>query len=186
MADQATGALKGCGCLVVAIILLAAFAVSTTAGVVCTAIALAIFAVIDESRIGSNSSRGKAALRCEDKSNFSVECVGESQYQPALQLMVNRSLNEEPAGTCEVTVSHELDNKYDSNAVVVKFGGQVCAYLPRAKAAEYAPRLKALAVAGYVVVCRGRLRSGTEGIIGIWLNLARPDDINLPGNKTAP
>ena len=83
-----------------------------------------------------------------------LSVVGESQYQPALQQIARRGRER------TATLVPEVDNPFDTNAVVVKIDNEVIGYLQRSEAKRYRRRLLALT---QPFCCPAKLIGGTPG-----------------------
>jgi hypothetical protein len=99
-----------------------------------------------------------------------VDAVGESQYQVALTELAGGKQRESQYIETNAELWREPDNTYDANAVQVRIGGRVVAYLPRAEAARVA---SVMDEAGLVAVaCAAEIRGGwkeggDEGHFGV-------------------
>lgn len=71
----------------------------------------------------------------------------------------------------------EPSNPHDANAVRVEISGKHVGYLPARDAPDYQPLLLALAQAGQVGTCEGRLMIGPEGDISVFLHLGSPEGV---------
>lgn len=113
-----------------------------------------------------------------------LRAVGESFYQPALEVACGRRNGEEVFFECEATLVSEPDNRFDGNAVRVEIDGRLTAHLARADAAAYQPLLLELREAGYAALCRalivGRDASDPDSQttnLGVCLDVASAEDL---------
>jgi hypothetical protein len=123
---------------------------------------------------------------------FTVEVLGESHYQEALEAIAGGKW-EDPSDM-EVTayLIREPDNAYDRNAIAVYIRGRIVGYIGRDDAAEYAPILDELWVKYQCrAACQARLKGGwrryieqphgglttDEGHFGVTLALAPADEL---------
>ena len=113
--------------------------------------------------------------------DFSVEIVGESNYQPALKKARESVKDYAGTGYIKAVLAREPANQYDENAIVVMTDTMdTIGYLKRDLASEYQPAFALWEGAGYLLHCQAKLVNGRRGrrdIIGAWLDLATPKDI---------
>ena len=112
--------------------------------------------------------------------DFSVDIVGESNYQDALRNSRDGVKDYSGTGYITAVIAREPDNPYDSGAVKVMNGEmETIGYLARKLAAKYGPAIGLWEAEGYHIRCQAKL-SGGEGRrrnIGAWLDLDTPEAI---------
>ena len=106
--------------------------------------------------------------------DFSLDIVGESNYQDALKN--SRDGVKAYAGSAYITavLAREPDNPYDSGAVKVMNGHlETVGCLSRKLAAKYGPAIGLWEADGYHVRCQAKLSGGEDRRqhIGAWLDL---------------
>jgi hypothetical protein len=109
---------------------------------------------------------------------FSLEAVGESNYQATLdRICGGRSFDGADVLT-EATLIYEDTNPYDSQAIRVAINGQTVGYLSRAHARQYRREMAKAGNAGRTAVCAARIRGGWDrggddrGSYGVRLDIA--------------
>ncbi|WP_422771266.1 HIRAN domain-containing protein [Plantactinospora sp. WMMC1484] len=122
--------------------------------------------------------------------------VGESNYTKQIRAIFGRSFD--PNGSEIVALAHlipEPTNRFDPNAVKVLCSGYHVGYLPRERAAQYAPVLTALIDQGWTPQVRARVwgqdredrETGRVAFVGsVTLDLAEPHMIvptNMPPSE---
>lgn len=119
--------------------------------------------------------------------NYDVAAVGESNYQEELWAGAGGFRPEHVRVNATVVLMLEPENPQDPGAIAVHLeDGAKVAYLSRHRAAEYAAPLQELAATGQVGTCAAVIvggntfADGREGLLGIWLDLAEPDEVLLP------
>ena len=112
--------------------------------------------------------------------DFSVDIVGESNYQDALRNSSDGVKDYSGSAYITAVIAREPDNPYDSGAVKVMNGQlETVGYLARKLAAIYGPAIELWEANGYHIRCQAKL-SGGEGKrrnIGAWLDLDTPEAI---------
>ena len=122
--------------------------------------------------------------------DFSVEIVGESNYQDALRNSKDCVKDYADSAYVTAVLAREPDNPYDSGAVKVMNGRlETVGYLSRKLAAKYGPAIGLWEADGYHIRCQAKLFGG-EGkrrTIGAWLDLDTPESIEAkfhdPGSR---
>jgi len=118
-----------------------------------------------------------------------LKVVGESHYQPALQLIANgRVFGTDFAdhGPVQALLVPEPQNPFDQNAVRVDIlisdrQSVKVGYLSRAVAPRYQPQLLQLQDRRRIGTCPGRLTGGGPGrYYGVYLHVAPPDRLLTP------
>ena len=135
----------------------------------------------DESRGSSSIAQPEPRTRAFSTRDFSVEVVGESNYQPALK-KARESVNDYGGtGYIKAILARQPSNQYDENAIVVLTETMdTLGYLKRDLARKYQPAFALWEGAGYLLHCQAKLfdgRGGRTNSIGAWLDLASPEDI---------
>lgn len=108
-------------------------------------------------------------LKITGRGAFSVDVVGESNYQESISKIVDKPRYAQK--TCNAALVMENTNFFDCNAVRVDIDGRTVGYLRRAVAPVYR---KLLAEKGFInieAVCRARIRGGGELMYGVWLDI---------------
>lgn len=77
------------------------------------------------------------ATPAKTQGEFSLQAVGESHYQRALEDACGGRTEESAEHECTAHLVPENSNKYDDQAVRVEVGGSLVGYLARADAREY-------------------------------------------------
>lgn len=94
---------------------------------------------------------------------YSVDIVGESKYQDALERICGGKTLDGVEEYVEASLILENSNKYDNNAVRIDIDGQTVGYLSRETALQYRQGLKK---AGHPdlakAVCGARIRGGWD------------------------
>lgn len=122
-----------------------------------------------------------------DKSAWQ-EVVGESHYQPALELAAGGRCEDGPV-QCLVTAQlvAEPTNPHDPAAVQVRVDGNCVGYIPRGETYQFHPMLHAFREAGQPATCRAWLKGGWDrgdgnrGSFGIDLDLRIELDGSIRG-----
>lgn len=120
-------------------------------------------------------------VQAEGDEGFDHEVVGESHYQGALSAICGGRTEDGHEKEVECTLRCELNNQYDSNAVMVLTLKGKVGYLASADAARYRAALRAQGFGTRDVRVNGLIRGGwsrdfgaDKGDFGIWLDLAVP------------
>lgn len=120
------------------------------------------------------------AVRLPGLGLFSLEAVGESHYQAALdRICGGRSFDGADLLT-EATLVHEDTNPYDSHAVRVDIGGETVGYLSRKHARQFRREMAKAGNSGRNAICAARVRGGWDrgrddrGSFGVRLDIAIP------------
>jgi hypothetical protein len=118
------------------------------------------------------------AVRLPGLGLFSLEAVGESNYQAALdRICGGRSFDGADLLT-EATLVHEDTNPYDSQAVRVDISGKTVGYLSRKHARQFRREMAKAGNSGRDAVCAARVRGGWDrgsddrGSFGVRLDIA--------------
>ena len=135
----------------------------------------------DESRGSSSSAQPGPKTRAFSTRDFSVEVVGESNYQPALKKALKSVKDYGGTGFIKAVLAREPSNRYDENAIVVMtVTMDTIGYLKRDLARKYQSAFALWEGAGYLLHCQAKLidgRGGRTNSIGALLDLATPEDI---------
>ena len=102
------------------------------------------------------------SLRLPGLGVFSLETVGESHYQAALERIVGERTPEGVDKAVDASLVHEDANPYDSQAVRVDIAGVTVGYLSRAHAREYRRQMANAGHAGVTAICAARIRGGWD------------------------
>lgn len=112
---------------------------------------------------------------------FSVEVVGESHYQVALERICGGRTEDGVEKHVVGTLILEDGNPHDDKAVRVHVEGHTVGYLPRKLAREYRQRLEEAGHPALRGMCSAVIRggwdrgSGDRGNFGVWLDLPVED-----------
>lgn len=130
---------------------------------------------------GSDSVKANATFGGPD----SLEVVGESFYQEALQKIVGLT-NEYVRLAVSATLKPEIDNRHDPNAISVWISGLKVGHLSRGDAARFRPGLLGLQhqMVGAIAL-PGVIVGGGEGrpSYGVFLNYS-PEAFNVSGDSS--
>ena len=112
---------------------------------------------------------------------YSVDIVGESKYQRALESICGGRTDESQEKIVEAILLHEDNNPHDNKAIRVDVEGETVGFLDRKLAREFRKRMKEAGHPGLVARCsamivggwdRGR---GDRGHFGVKLDLPTDD-----------
>ena len=109
--------------------------------------------------------------------SFSMEVVGESNYQQALERICGGVTRDGVEKLTTATLVLEDSNPYDKNAVRVDISGSTVGYLSRESAKSYRRRLKKEGVSSQTQQCPALIRGGWDrgqndkGSFGVRLDL---------------
>ena len=93
-------------------------------------------------RRGYRGEDQRTSPRSAERGSFTVEVVGESNYQPALESICGGRSRDGAEKYVTATLVPEDSNPYDENAVRVDIEGRTVGYLSRHAAKAYRKRLK--------------------------------------------
>ena len=108
---------------------------------------------------------------------YSVDVVGESNYQSALEEICGGHTEQGHRYEIEANLVLEDDNPHDSNAVMVSIEGETVGYLDRSTARSFRIALKAVAPRGAIAKCPAIIVGGWDrgggdrGHFGVKLDL---------------
>jgi hypothetical protein len=108
---------------------------------------------------------------------FSLEVVGESHYQEALEEICGGRTEDGENLIIDAILIHQNNNQHDAMAVAVAIKGELVGYLSRENARQYRQSLKDSGFAGYPAVCRAKITGGWDrgdgnvGHFGVRLDL---------------
>lgn len=108
---------------------------------------------------------------------YSVDVVGESHYQEALEDICGGRNDEGQRFETEAFLVHEDDNPYDDKAVRIAIEGETVGYLDRKTARDYRKDLAKIGYAGAPATCSARIVGGWDrgdgdrGHFGVKLDL---------------
>lgn len=91
---------------------------------------------------------------------FAFDIVGESNYQDALQTLVDEKKTRDEDLIFKASLLYESDNPYDNNAIKVEIQNQTVGYLNRENAKFYRQQMTELGYEGYVVTCAAKIVGG--------------------------
>jgi hypothetical protein len=128
----------------------------------------------------TSDSRAAASevIRMPGPGLFSLEAVGESKYQVALEQICGGRSSDGADVLTEATLVYEDSNPYDSQAIRVDISGQTVAYLSRDHARQFRRQMAQLGNARCPVICAARIRGGWDrgdgdrGNYGVRLDIA--------------
>ena len=108
---------------------------------------------------------------------YSVEIVGESHYQEAIEAICGRRTEESADLIVQAVLVHEDENPYDSQAIRVDIQGHTVGYLSRENARKYRRELSQAGHPGIAASCTARIVGGWDcgpddrGYFGVRLDL---------------
>ncbi|MCX7428896.1 MAG: hypothetical protein NTW96_25125 [Planctomycetia bacterium] len=108
---------------------------------------------------------------------FSIDVVGESKYQPALEFICGGRTGGSQKKTVEAVLVYEDDNPYDDQAIRVDIQGNTVGYLSRDNARQYRKELKQAGYSAMTATCSARIVGGWDhggedrGLFGVTLDL---------------
>ena len=111
---------------------------------------------------------------------FETEVVGESNYQPALEVICGGRKARSAEFYCEAALVLENSNPHDNKAVRIDINGKTVGYLSRRLAREYRQRLVEAGHPNLSGICKAVIRGGRDKgngeltYFGVWLDL--PND----------
>jgi len=115
--------------------------------------------------------------------SFSVEVVGESNYQDALIAICGKHTRAGYDGEHQATLALEPSNAYDSNAVMVMIDGRRVGYLSREQAIRIGGFMRAAGIDK--ATCDGRIQGGwrtnqyDEGHYGVRLAIPSRGEVEF-------
>lgn len=133
------------------------------------------------SRIFGKREANKALANLSGPGTYSLDIVGELNYQSALEKICGGRTYEGQELIIEAVLVPEDDNPYDKNAVRVDISGKTVGYLSRENARQYRKNLKQAGYAGITAKCSAVIvggwdrGSGDEGHFGVKLDLPTED-----------
>jgi hypothetical protein len=137
-----------------------------------------LFGVSQEPNPAAPSGPAVQTLRLPGPGLFSLEAVGESNYQEALERICGGRSYDGADLLTDATLVHEDTNPYDPEAVRIDIAGGTVGYLSRAHARIYRRQMAMAGHAGRVAVCAARIRGGWDrgeddrGSYGVRLDVA--------------
>ena len=137
-----------------------------------------LFGVSQAPRPIPPSGPAAQSLRLPGPGLFSLQAVGESNYQEALEQICGGRSYDGADLLVDATLVHEDTNPYDPEAVRVDIAGETVGYLSRAHAGVYRRQMVQAGHAGRVAVCAARIRGGWDrgeddcGNFGVRLDVA--------------
>jgi hypothetical protein len=118
------------------------------------------------------------ALRLPGPDLFSLEIVGESNYQSALDHLCGGRTHDGANLLMEATLVYEDTNPFDDQAIRIDIDGHTVGYLSRAHARQYRREMAAAGNSGRIATCAARIRGGWDrgpgdrGSYGVRLDVA--------------
>jgi hypothetical protein len=112
---------------------------------------------------------------------YSLDIVGESKYQSALEEICGGRTEEGHKKIVQATLIHEDDNPYDNKAIRVDIGGMSVGYLSRENARQYRKRLNEAGHPGITTTCSAMIVGGWDcggddkGHFGVKLDIPTND-----------
>lgn len=112
---------------------------------------------------------------------YSLDVVGESNYQVALDKICGGKTEEGHNKIVQATLIHENENPYDDKAIRVDICGMTVGYLNRKNAREYRLKIKQAGYAGITATCSAIIVGGWDrggddkGHFGVKLDLPTAD-----------
>ena len=112
---------------------------------------------------------------------FSVDIVGESHYQDALEDICGGHLLEGHEKIVKAVLIHEDDNPYDNKAIRVDIQGKTVGYLSRENARTYRKKMKDAGYPSITATCSAKIvggwddGSGDMGHFGVKLDIPAAD-----------
>lgn len=113
--------------------------------------------------------------------DFSLDVVGESFYQDALESVCGGRTEDGVDCTVDAILFHQDNNPHDNMAIAVTIKGAPVGHLSRENARQYRQRLKEAGFAGYPAVCKAKIIGGWDrggndrGHFGVKLDLPISD-----------
>lgn len=95
----------------------------------------------------------KAVGNLSGPGTYSVDIVGESNYQSELEQICGGRTDESQEMIVEAVLIHEDDNPYDKKAIRVDIRGKTVGYLSRENARQYRKKLKEAGYSGITATC---------------------------------
>lgn len=137
-----------------------------------------LFGVSQDPKTAPSSPPGVQTLRLPGPGLFSLQAVGESNYQGALERICGGRSYDGADLLVDATLVQEDTNPYDPQAVRVDIDGETVAYLSRVHAGIYRRQMVHAGHAGRVAICAARIRGGWDrgeddrGSFGVRLDVA--------------
>jgi len=110
----------------------------------------------------TTETRAAPAGRLEGPGTYSIEVVGESHYQEALENICDGRTEDSAEKYCQAALVLEDWNTHDDKAVRVDIERQTVGYLTREVAREYRKRLREAGHPDLVGVCGAVIRGGWD------------------------
>jgi hypothetical protein len=133
----------------------------------------------DERRHDDHRSRRRQSIPrwLDGNGSYSLEVVGESNYQKALERACGGRTKESQDLIVTAVLILDDDNPYDPKAVCVTVDGRTVGFLSRDHAKRFRARLRREGIREYEFPCKGNIRGGWDrgggdfGYFGIWLDV---------------
>ena len=126
-------------------------------------------------------SQNKEMANVPASGTYSVDIVGESKYQSALETICGGRTDESQEKIVVATLVHEDDNPYDNKAIRVDIEGKTVGYLSREHARQYRKIIKEAGYPGITATCSAMIVGGWDrggedrGHFGVKLDLPTND-----------
>lgn len=126
-------------------------------------------------------SEDKPIAHLPGPETFSIDIVGESNYQSALESICGRRTDESQEKIVEAVLVHEDDNPYDDKAIRVDIQGKTVGYLSRENARQYRKQSKEAGYSAITARCSAKIVGGWDrggedkGHFGVKLDLPTAD-----------
>lgn len=133
------------------------------------------------SRLFGGRSEHKPMANLPGPGTYSIDIVGESKYQSALEVICGGRTEESQKKIVEAMLVHEDDNPYDNKAIRVDIQGRTVGYLSRQDARQYRKKLTEAGYPGINATCSAMIVGGWErpggdkGHFGVKLDLPTDD-----------
>jgi hypothetical protein len=131
---------------------------------------------------GQRTSSTQLIANLPGPGTYSIEVVGESHYQEALEKICGIRTEEGANLTVEATLIHENDNPYDNKAIRIDIAGRTVGYLSRQNARQYRAKLREAGHPGITATCSAKIVGGWDrgqedrGYFGVRLDLPAEED----------
>jgi len=131
-----------------------------------------------ESLFGRRSKDNRIA-KLPGPGTYSIDVVGESNYQSWLESICGGRTDESQEKLVEAVLVHEDDNPYDDKAIRIDIMGRTVGYLSRENARQYRKRLEEAGYKGINATCSAMIvggwdqGNGDRGHFGVKLDLPK-------------
>lgn len=111
---------------------------------------------------GGESQQSIPIVSLKGPGTYSLEVVGESHYQSALDSICGGRTEDGHDMIVEARLIHEDDNPYDDKAIRVEINGETVGYLNRANARQYRKKLNKAGYPGMDAICSAKIVGGWD------------------------